>query len=45
MINMYNFQGFVRFEINLGVSREKHFSISSRLLKLARIINWAGEDS
>ena len=40
IINMYNYEGYVRFEINLGVSREKQFSISSRLLKLARIINW-----
>jgi hypothetical protein len=43
MINFYLEQSRVRFEINLAAARRAGFRISSQLLKLARIVEPAGE--
>lgn len=44
MINFYRKNGFIGFEINKSASDRSHFEISSRLLKLAVIIDTHGEN-
>ena len=42
MINFYSQKSFIGFEININASQRSGFEISSRLLKLARIIEAEG---
>ena len=39
VINFYLSSGKVRFEINIEASRHENLQISSKLLRLARIVN------
>ncbi len=43
LINLYKSEGYIRFEINYAAVMKSGLHFSSRLLKLARIINWSGE--
>jgi len=44
LINFYKSEGYIRFEINYTAVLKSGLHFSSRLLKLARIINWSGEN-
>lgn len=43
LINLYKSDDYIRFEINYSAVLESGLHFSSRLLKLARIINWSEE--
>jgi len=39
IVNFYQQSGKVRFEVNIEASRRENLQISSKLLRLARIVN------